>query len=256
MCVHPLQVVVLLCTLLYSTVQSTVVRYHLPPPLPPPVSSSSCLFTRCHPLYTSYCTVLLDFSRYCKILNVFFIFCVCLLCIICVKSIINLSQYYMADCVSWVPRLTLLDLWTNWTYERALRRELVRIQGTSCTFLFPESGRKGPAFSVSSATNEFRQLDPAQLLQACRLSWKTRAISIDHWLSERGPEPPAVAASPRRDWSEVQSLGPRATPNWMGDSGAGAQRSALTSLPSKWSCYTPSLRTTGLADFPSFFIVL
>ena len=49
---------------------------------------------------------------YCKIKNVFFIFCVCLfLCIICVKSIRNLLlQYYIADCVSWVPRLTLLDL--------------------------------------------------------------------------------------------------------------------------------------------------
>ncbi|KAJ8776637.1 hypothetical protein J1605_015226 [Eschrichtius robustus] len=37
--------------------------YHLPPPLPPPVSNSSCLFTRCQPLYASCCTVLLYFSR-------------------------------------------------------------------------------------------------------------------------------------------------------------------------------------------------
>ena len=36
-------------------------------------------------------------------------------------------QYYIADCVSWVPRLTLLDLKTNWTHERALRMELVRM---------------------------------------------------------------------------------------------------------------------------------
>ena len=35
------------------------------------------------------------------------------------------AQYYIADCVSWVPRLTLLDLRTNWTCERALRTELV-----------------------------------------------------------------------------------------------------------------------------------
>ena len=26
-------------------------------------------------------------------------------------------QYYIADCVSWVPRPTLLDLQRNWTYE-------------------------------------------------------------------------------------------------------------------------------------------
>ena len=38
-------------------------------------------------------------------------------------------QYYTADCVSWVPRLTLLDLRKNWTYERALRTELIRIGG-------------------------------------------------------------------------------------------------------------------------------
>ena len=70
--------------------------YHLPPPLPPPVSNSSCLFTRCQPLYASSCTVLLYFSRYCtvrlKMLSLFFVF-VCFLCIICVKSIINLLQY-------------------------------------------------------------------------------------------------------------------------------------------------------------------
>ena len=70
--------------------------YHFPPPLPPPISNSSCLFTRCPPLYSSCCTVLLCFSRYytmgLKIFSLFFVF-VCFLCIICVKSIINLLQY-------------------------------------------------------------------------------------------------------------------------------------------------------------------
>ena len=36
-------------------------------------------------------------------------------------------QYYTADCVSWVPRLALLDLKTNWIYERTLGMELVRM---------------------------------------------------------------------------------------------------------------------------------
>ena len=36
-------------------------------------------------------------------------------------------QYYIADCVSWVPRLTWWDLRTNWTYEHALRMELVHM---------------------------------------------------------------------------------------------------------------------------------
>ena len=39
----------------------------------------------------------------------------------CVKSIKKhvTVQYSttVADCVSWVPRLTLLDLGTNWSYE-------------------------------------------------------------------------------------------------------------------------------------------
>ena len=34
-------------------------------------------------------------------------------------------QYYIADCVSWVCRLTLLDLRINWTYKCTLGMELV-----------------------------------------------------------------------------------------------------------------------------------
>jgi len=37
------------------------------------------------------------------------------------------AQYYIANGVSWVPRLTLLDLGTNWTNKHALRTELVHI---------------------------------------------------------------------------------------------------------------------------------
>ena len=44
--------------------------------------------------------------------------------IVCVKSIVNLLQY-STDCVSWVPRLTLLDLQTDWIYEYAPNSELV-----------------------------------------------------------------------------------------------------------------------------------
>ena len=34
-------------------------------------------------------------------------------------------QYYIADCVSWVPRLTLLDLRKNWTRSRNGTRSYV-----------------------------------------------------------------------------------------------------------------------------------
>ena len=36
-------------------------------------------------------------------------------------------QYYIANCVSWAPNLTLLDLETNWAYKHALRPELIRM---------------------------------------------------------------------------------------------------------------------------------
>ena len=39
-------------------------------------------------------------------------------------------QYYVANCVSWAPGLTLLDLQTNWTYECTLRTELICMKGT------------------------------------------------------------------------------------------------------------------------------
>ena len=46
---------------------SVLSLYHFPPLLPPPVSNSSCLFTWCQPLYASWCTVLLYFSRSCTV---------------------------------------------------------------------------------------------------------------------------------------------------------------------------------------------
>lgn len=64
---------------------------------------------------------------YYKIENV--LFSVCFLCIVCVKSFINLLKYSsIADCVSWVSRLTF------WTYEQigTERTELIRMEGTYC----------------------------------------------------------------------------------------------------------------------------
>ena len=99
-CMHPLQVVVLLCTLLSvhsCTAKYTVLQYlhfnarmwgklqlalclllltifqfyHLPPPLPPLVSNSYCVFIRGQPLYASYFSALL----YCKskLFSLFFV---------------------------------------------------------------------------------------------------------------------------------------------------------------------------------------
>ena len=38
-----------------------------------------------------------------------------------------IAQCYIADCVSWVPRLTLLNLRTDWTFKHTLGMELIRM---------------------------------------------------------------------------------------------------------------------------------
>ena len=79
-----------------------------------------------------YCTFQV---LYCKIKNVFFIFCVCLFVMyyLCVKFYKPVTvQYCITDCISWVPRLTLLNLGTNWTYKHALGMELIHLLGTYC----------------------------------------------------------------------------------------------------------------------------
>ena len=51
--------------------------------------------------------------------SLYFVFVfMCYLCEKCYKLIT--IQYYIVKSVSLVPRLTLLDLGTNWTYEWAL----------------------------------------------------------------------------------------------------------------------------------------
>ena len=60
-------------------------------------------------------TTILFEVLYCKIKNVFFIFLhLFFMYCLCEKNYKPITvQYYIADCVSWVPRLTLLDLQTN-----------------------------------------------------------------------------------------------------------------------------------------------
>ena len=67
---------------------------------------------------------------YCKIKNVFFSVLVFYVHIFVWKVLKPITvQYYIAHCVSWVPRLTLLDLQTNHTYERTLRTQLICMKG-------------------------------------------------------------------------------------------------------------------------------
>ena len=80
------------------------------------------------PVVVLYTTVLFKLL-YCKIKNIFLIFlCLFFMYYLCEKYYKPITvQHYIANCVSWVPRLTLLDLGTNWTYERALGMELVHM---------------------------------------------------------------------------------------------------------------------------------
>ena len=84
-------------------------------------------------VYTSCCTAIIFKVLYCKVKNVLFL-CVCLfmyyLCENYYKPIT--VQYYIPDCVSWVPRLTLSDLLTNWMYDHALWTILVHTQRIYC----------------------------------------------------------------------------------------------------------------------------
>ena len=74
----------------------------------------------CIPAAVLYSTVLFKIL-YCKIRNVSFIFCICLFFMyyLCEEHYKLITmQYHIANCVSWVCRLILLDLGTNWTYKR------------------------------------------------------------------------------------------------------------------------------------------
>ena len=89
---------------------------HLPPALPPPVRNSFCVHSMpasvAQLLY--YSTVLFEILSW-KILNIFFTFCACLFFMyyLCEKYCKPITVWYFeANCVSWVTRLTLLDLRT------------------------------------------------------------------------------------------------------------------------------------------------
>ena len=90
--------------------------YHLPPL----GSNASCLFTRCQRLHVSCCTVLLYFSRYCtvRLKMFFFTFVFVFVYSLCEKYYKPISaQYCITDSTIWVPKRTLLDFQTSWTYS-------------------------------------------------------------------------------------------------------------------------------------------
>ena len=106
------------CLLLLMILQ----LYHLSPSLPPPISNSSCMFNSspCMPVLVLFKVL------YCRILNVLFFVCLFSTYYLCEKYYKSITvQYYIVNCISWVPRLTLVDLQTTWTYEHTLGAELI-----------------------------------------------------------------------------------------------------------------------------------
>ena len=112
--------------------------YPFSPLLPPQVSNFSCLFIRWQTLYASCCTILLYFLSYCTIrFKIFSCFlCLFFMYYLCEKYYKLITvQYYIFDCVNWVPRLTL-DFRTNWTHGCALGMEFICMYRTCCIFPF------------------------------------------------------------------------------------------------------------------------
>ena len=106
------------CSLPPSPMAMTLQLHRLPAPLPPPVSNPSRLFTWFQALCARCSTVLLCFSRYCtgRLKMVFCLREFVFMYYLCEKD--NkpvIVQYYIANYVSWVRRLTLLELQTIWT---------------------------------------------------------------------------------------------------------------------------------------------
>ena len=90
--------------------------YSLPPPCPPSSATLLASSFNASPCMPSCCTVLLYFSRHCTVRLQMFYLCLFFMYYLCEQFYKPITvQYSIASCVSWVRRLTLLYLWTNWT---------------------------------------------------------------------------------------------------------------------------------------------
>ena len=170
--------------------------YHLPPLLPPPVSNSSCAFTQCQPLYADCSDVLLYFSRHCTIrLKMFYflsLFFVYYFCDRYYKPII--LQYYIANCVSWVPRLTWLNLQVGLTntlseWNMFVCRELTVFQSLLANLLL--------LLLLLSRFSQVRLL--ATPWTAAHQAPPSMGFSRqEYWSGVPLPSPPSKSSSPQR----------------------------------------------------------
>ena len=98
---HPLQVHVLLCTLLYSTIQCSVSLFQAQDAQKQAQKRQSVAGTMLY--FSSYCTVRLKMFYFLSVYLFMYY--------LCEKHYKSIPvQSYMTDYITWVPRLTLLDL--------------------------------------------------------------------------------------------------------------------------------------------------
>ena len=94
----------------------------------PAYEPSSCKLSKVQtcPVCQLLCSTTALFKvLYCEMIRLY-VLCSFFMCYLCEKYYKPLKvQHYVANCVSWVPWLTLSNLQTNWSYKQALRRELI-----------------------------------------------------------------------------------------------------------------------------------
>ena len=85
---------------------------------------------------------------YCKIKNVSFIFvCLFFMYYLCEKYYKPTTvKYYIANCASWVPRLTLLGLWTNWLMNMPSEQNSFVCRNPGTASSLPSSTFETPCF--------------------------------------------------------------------------------------------------------------
>ena len=128
----------------------------------------------------SCCTTILFKVLYCKIKKVSFIF-VFIFYVLCEKY--YYWTVYTAYYVSWVPRLTLLDLWTNWTYKHTLRMDLRHTLLSYCRQPedLPNISETHSTYWTCALNNSEQTLSYRQILSCIGACLVTSVVSTSSW---------------------------------------------------------------------------
>ena len=84
-------------------------------------------------------------------------------------------QYYMENCVSWAPKLSLLGFTTNWIYERAFGTELLAGRGLTVDLRTLTGRTTGVAFARGLGQ---RQRERGTLLRAPGRARGAQAVEL------------------------------------------------------------------------------